>query len=188
MRKLLALFGAVGLVSMSAATVVSCNDVADLGYYADSIENNLRTENYVDGEDTDATGNTFKMSAYFNESGWFDAAGPRDAKGNPVAEKNKMTFDNFYNAIDMAISSVVSGSKITTDYTYSIKSAFAANTNVDKTTLYYATEINAKNWDSKEVTQKVVFDIHIEANKDSTLWKGTADIYMFANWSEGGEQ
>jgi hypothetical protein len=44
MRKLLALFGAVGLVSMSAATVVSCNDVADLGYYADSIENNLRTE------------------------------------------------------------------------------------------------------------------------------------------------
>jgi hypothetical protein len=69
MRKLLALFGAVGLVSMSAATVVSCNDVADLGYYADSIENNLRTENYVVGEDTDATGNTFKMSAYFNESG-----------------------------------------------------------------------------------------------------------------------
>jgi hypothetical protein len=52
MRKLLALFGAVGLVSMSAATVVSCNDVADLGYYADSIENNLRTENYVVGEDT----------------------------------------------------------------------------------------------------------------------------------------
>jgi hypothetical protein len=36
--------------------------------------------------------------------------------------------------------------------------------------------------------QEVVFDIHIEANKDSTLWKGTADIYMFANWSEGGEQ
>jgi hypothetical protein len=35
---------------------------------------------------------------------------------------------------------------------------------------------------------KVVFDIHIEANKDSTLWKGTADIYMFANWTEGGEQ
>jgi hypothetical protein len=88
----------------------------------------------------------------------------------------------------MAISSVVSGSKITTDYTYSIKSASAANTNVDKTTLYYATEINAKNWDSKEAAQKVVFDIHIEANKDSTLWKGTADIYMFANWSEGGEQ
>jgi hypothetical protein len=186
MRKLLALFGAVGLVSMSAATVVSCNDVADLGYYADSIENNLRTENYVIGEDT--IGQNIKMADYFNESGWFDVMGPRDAKGNPVAEKNKMTFDNFYNAIDMAISSVVSGSKITTDYTYSIKSAFAANTNVDKTTLYYATEINAKNWDSKEATQKVVFDIHIEANKDSTLWKGTADIYMFANWSEGGEQ
>jgi hypothetical protein len=36
--------------------------------------------------------------------------------------------------------------------------------------------------------EKVAFDIHIEANKDSTLWKGTADIYMLANWSEGGEQ
>jgi hypothetical protein len=70
MRKLLALFGAVGLVSMSAATVVSCNDVADLGYYADSIENNLRTENYVVGEDTVAQ--NIKMSDYFDESGWFD--------------------------------------------------------------------------------------------------------------------
>jgi hypothetical protein len=185
MRKLLALFGAVGLVSMSAATVVSCNDVADLGYYADSIENNLRTENYVVGEDTDATGNTFKMSAYFNESGWFDAAGPRDAKGNPVNGANKMTFDYFYGAIDMAISSVVSGSKITTDYTYSIKSATANNTNVDKTTLDYTKAVDTSD---ALATAEVVFDIHIEANKDSTLWKGTADIYMFANWTEGGEQ
>jgi hypothetical protein len=56
MRKLLALFGAVGLVSMSAATVVSCNDVADLGYYADSIENNLRTENYVTSAEDAAKG------------------------------------------------------------------------------------------------------------------------------------
>jgi hypothetical protein len=186
MRKLLALFGAVGLVSMSAATVVSCNDVADLGYYADSIENNLRTENYVVDEDTDATGNTFKMSAYFNESGWFDVMGPRDEKTNkPVNEANKMTIENFNGAIEMAISSVVSGSKIKTDYTYSIKSATAKNTNVDKTTLDYTKAVDTSD---ALATTEVVFDIHIEANKDSTLWKGTADIYMFANWTEGGEQ
>jgi hypothetical protein len=183
MRKLLALFGAVGLVSMSAATVVSCNDVADLGYYADSIENNLRTENYVVGKDTIAK--NIKMSDYFNESGWFDVVGPRNDDGTPVNEANKMTIDYFNGAIDMAISSVVSGSEIKTDYTYSIKSATADNTNVDKTTLDYTKAVNT---DGALATAKVVFDIHIEANKDSTLWKGTADIYMFANWSEGGEQ
>jgi hypothetical protein len=184
MRKLLALFGAVGLVSMSAATVVSCNDVADLGYYADSIENNLRTENYVIGEDT--IGHNIKMADYFNESGWFDVMGPRDEKTNkPVDEANKMTIENFNGAIEMAISSVVSGSKIKTDYTYSIKSATADNTNVDKTTLDYTKAVDTSN---ALATANVVFDIHIEANKDSTLWKGTADIYMFANWTEGGEQ
>jgi hypothetical protein len=184
MRKLLALFGAVGLVSMSAATVVSCNDVADLGYYADSIENNLRTENYVIGEDT--IGQNIKMADYFNESGWFDVMGPRDEKTNkPVDEANKMTIENFNGAIEMAISSVVSGSKIKTDYTYSIKSATADNTNVDKTTLDYTKAVDTS---YALATANVVFDIHIEANKDSTLWKGTADIYMFANWTEGGEQ
>jgi hypothetical protein len=184
MRKLLALFGAVGLVSMSAATVVSCNDVADLGYYADSIENNLRTENYVISEDT--IGQNIKMADYFNESGWFDVMGPRDEKTNkPVDEKNKMTIENFNGAIEMAISSVVSGSKIKTDYTYSIKSATADNTNVDKTTLDYTKAVDTSD---ALATAEVVFDIHIEANKDSTLWKGTADIYMFANWTEGGEQ
>jgi hypothetical protein len=56
---------------------------------------------------------------------------------------------------------------------------------VDKTTLKYTTEVNSN---GALAAEKVAFDIHIEANKDSTLWKGTADIYMLANWSEGGEQ
>lgn len=77
-----------------------------------------------------------------------------------------MTIDYFNGAIDMAISSVVSGSEIKTDYTYSIKSATADNTNVDKTTLDYTTAVNN---DDALADDKVVFDIHIEANKDSTL-------------------
>jgi hypothetical protein len=175
MRKLLALFGAVGLVSMSAATVVSCNDVADLGYYADSIENNLRTENYVVDED-DAIQN-IKMSDYFDESGWFFI--------NTTSNKPNlaMTIADFNGAIEMAIDTVVDGSAKGTDYKYSIKSAHVDNKDVDKTTLKYTTEVKSN---EALAAKKVAFDIHIEANKDSTLWKGTTDIYMLANW--GGEQ
>jgi negative regulator of sigma E activity len=135
MRKLLALFGAVGLVSMSAATVVSCNDVADLGYYADSIENNLRTENYVAVQKVTAK-ESIIMIDYFNESGWFML------KVNPIDKDGKLIdqlkFDEFKGAIEMAINSVVSGSAKETDYTYSIKSADSAqDTTVDLTTLNY---------------------------------------------------
>jgi hypothetical protein len=181
MRKLLALFGAVGLVSMSAATVVSCNDVADLGYYADSIENNLRTENIIIVLDGASKGQSVKMSGYFNEAGEFDVRGPQDKDGN-FNNANKLLIADFNSAVEMSIESVV-GSKKDTDYTYSIKkSATVTDEKVDKTTLDYSSAVDS---DEDLATANVAFDIHIEAGKDSTLWKGTADIYMLANWGGG---
>jgi hypothetical protein len=191
MRKLLALFGAVGLVSMSAATVVSCNDVADLGYYADSIENNLRTENYVTSAEDAAKGESIIMKDYFTPSGWFNAKGKA-----PIADDgsypDQLKFEEFKGAIEMAINSVVSGSAKDTDYTYSIKSetidsAQSDAQKIDLTSLNYATTVDN---DDALATEKVAFDIHIDANKNSTLWKGTSDIYILAwpDTSKGGEQ
>jgi hypothetical protein len=82
----------------------------------------------------------------------------------------------------MAIDTVVDGSAKDTDYTYSIKSAHVDNKDVDKTTLKYSSAVVS---DDDLATANVAFDIHIEAGKDSTLWKGTADIYMLANWGGG---
>jgi hypothetical protein len=190
MRKLLALFGAVGLVSMSAATVVSCNDVADLGYYADSIENNLRTENYVTSAEDAAKGKSIIMKDYFTPSGWFNAKGKAPATGDG-SYPDQLKIEEFNGAIEMAINSVVSGSAKDTDYTYSIKSTTidSAQSDVQKidlTSLNYTTTVD----NDVLAKEKVAFDIHIDANKDSTLWKGTSDIYILAwpDTSKGGEQ
>jgi hypothetical protein len=53
------------------------------------------------------------------------------------------------------------------------------------TTLNYATTVDS---DEALATEKVAFDIHIEANKDSTLWKGTAIFICWLTDLEGGEQ
>lgn len=71
----------------------------------------------------------------------------------------------------MAINSVVSGSAKDTDYTYSIKSEIidSAQSDVQKidlTSLNYATTVDN---DDALATEKVAFDIHIDANKNSTL-------------------
>jgi hypothetical protein len=119
MRKLLALFGAVGLVSMSAATVVSCNDVADFGYYADSIQNNLMTETYIEVTDGSTAGTSFDMTSYFNEAGrfFYNGDNPLDKDGKPL-DVPEITYDQFIGALQLAISSIVSGSVNETDYTF----------------------------------------------------------------------
>jgi hypothetical protein len=97
-------------------------------------------------------------------------------------DANKLLIADFNSAVEMSIESVV-GSKKDTDYTYSIKkSATVTDEKVDKTTLDYSSAVAS---DDDLATANVAFDIHIEAGKDSTLWKGTADIYMLANWGGG---
>lgn len=71
----------------------------------------------------------------------------------------------------MAINSVVSGSAKDTDYTYSIKSetidsAQSDVQKIDLTSLNYATTVDN---DDALATENVAFDIHIDANKNSTL-------------------
>jgi hypothetical protein len=187
MRKLLALFGAVGLVSMSAATVVSCNDVADFGYYADSIQNNLMTETYIEVTDGSAAGTSFDMTNYFNEAGrfFYNGDNPLDKDGKPL-EVLEIAYDQFIGALQSAISSIVSGSVNETDYTFWIKSAEAKDTTVDAATLNYKTDIDVNHKDNLKV-QDAALDIHIEATKDSALWSGSSDIYIFTSRT-GGEQ
>jgi hypothetical protein len=116
MKKLLTLLGAVGLIATSSATVVSCNDVANLSGYGNQILSNIETEKVVI-DNGDGTAKTFDMYTYFTSTGEFTVNGEdRDEhKASGVA----MTKDIFDIAIAQAVTSVVPGTKDGNGFTLS---------------------------------------------------------------------
>lgn len=177
MKKMLSVLSAVTLISTSSSVVVSCNDIANFKYYLNSengIINALHTVQF-----TDEDNHLYKMSDYFSSDGYYNYTGVKDSKTNSLAKpKNALTLEQFYKAVETAVSNVAKNSTNENDYNLIISfhgvDIKSENDSNGKTQIKGDNKSADKNWTIK---------ILLSAKASSKIWKGsdTTEINTISN-------